>query len=96
LCRTGRTEVGHRFRRAAQSGRFLLIAEPIARRPLPWWDSWITSWAPDRALEQEWNIPWERPQQIAAFDHATRLDHRTLRLRTLCVPREVRGFSTVD
>lgn len=81
-----REEVGRRLAHAVDAGTFVCIAEPVAKRPLRWWERWVASWAPDRAREDAWALPFERPESIAAFDRAARLDHRTLRLRTLVVP----------
>lgn len=68
---------------ARQRGTRTLIVEPIAKRIAPWWSGWSESLLEAGARVDEWRFDWRRPELVARFDKAARLDHRELTARTL-------------
>lgn len=68
------------------SGARVLIAEPIAKGPVPWWGSWANAFTEAGGRADEWRFPVDLPETLAKLDRAAKLDHRVLSLRTLWLP----------
>ena len=68
---------------SARRGARILVVEPIARRPVPWWDDWADGFRLAGGREDVWRLPIERPEIIRRLDEATRLDHRVVTGRSL-------------
>jgi hypothetical protein len=71
--------------RSAQRGARVLVIEPIARTPVPWWDEWHERLAPHGGHARTWRVPVELPDIVARLDRAAGLDHRELTARSLYV-----------
>jgi hypothetical protein len=68
---------------SAQRGSPVLVVEPIARKPSPWWDDWATDFTAAGGRSDEWRFPLELPERLALMDKAAGLDHRELTGRSL-------------
>jgi hypothetical protein len=68
------------------SGARVLIAEPIAKSPVPWWPAWAKSFTDAGGRADEWRFKVELPETLSKLDKAAKLDHRVLSLRTLWLP----------
>jgi hypothetical protein len=71
---------------AARRGARVLVIEPIARRPFPWWRSWSEAARAAGGREDEWRVPADLPETLHLLDRAARLDHRELIGRSLWLP----------
>lgn len=78
-----------RLARSSRRGASVLVIEPIARRPTPWWEPWRDTFLAARGRADEWRFPVELPRILAELDRASGLDHRELSGRSLFL----RGFS---
>lgn len=67
----------------AARGVAVLVVEPIARRPLPWWHAWGEAFRRSGGRDDIWRVPASLPERLAVLDRAAGLDHRTLTARTL-------------
>ena len=77
---------------AAARGSRVLIVEPIARRPVPWWDPWVEAFAREGGRADTWRLPADLPDIVARLDRAAGLSHRELTARTLAIgARPVQG-----
>jgi hypothetical protein len=77
------------LRRLIEGGRrgaAVLIVEPIARKPIPWWDGWRDAFESAGGRSDSWRFSIELPDVLAALDRASGLDHRELAARTLYLP----------
>ena len=70
---------------AARHGARVLVVEPIARRPFPWWESWLEAFREAGGRDDVWRFPAELPERLRLFDRAARLDHRELTARSLWI-----------
>jgi len=70
---------------ACARGAAVLVVEPIARRPAPWWPEWSEAFeaAPGRSRDDRWRFACELPRLLAELDRASGLDHRELTGRSL-------------
>lgn len=71
---------------AGARGVRVLIVEPIAKRPLPWWPEWAARFAAQGGWDRTWRFPLERdslPRGLQELERASGLDHRELSARTL-------------
>jgi len=68
---------------AARRGARLLIIEPIARRPFPWWETWSEAFRTAGGRDDSWRFPVDLPERLRLFDRAAGLDHRELTGRSL-------------
>jgi SAM-dependent methyltransferase len=68
---------------SARRGARLLIVEPIARRPFPWWESWSKAFLAAGGRDDAWRFPADLPERLRLFDRAAGLDHRELTGRSL-------------
>jgi len=80
-----------RLLEAARRGARVLVVEPIARRPFPWWDSWLLAFREAGGRDDSWRFPVELPERLRLFDRAARLDHRELSGRSLWLEPRTQG-----
>jgi len=70
---------------AFRAGSRVLIVEPIAKRPLPWWDGWAEAFRAAGGRADTWRFPAAFPARMKLLDKAAGLDHRELTARSLWV-----------
>jgi hypothetical protein len=68
---------------AARAGAHVLVVEPIAIRPLPWWDGWSARFADLGGRADEWEFPLQLPPRQALLSKAAGLRHQRVKARTL-------------
>jgi SAM-dependent methyltransferase len=81
-----REELLPRLLAAARAGARVLVVEPIASRPVPWWPAWAKAFAGAGGRDDLWRIPSALPPLLALLDRAAGLDHRILTARSLFLP----------
>jgi len=72
-----------RLLEAARRGARVLVVEPIARRPFPWWEDWLEAFRAAGGRDDVWRFPADLPERLRLLDRAARLDHRELTARSL-------------
>ena len=72
---------------AAGRGSRVLVVEPIARRPVPWWPEWARAFRDAGGREDLWRFPADLPEPLKRLDRAAGLDHRELTARSLWLAR---------
>lgn len=80
-----RDRLAERLLEAARGGTTVLVVEPIAKRPSPWWSGWRERFEGLGGSAATWRIATELPDVVARLDRAARLDHRELTARSLFV-----------
>ncbi|HPA51345.1 MAG TPA: methyltransferase [Thermoanaerobaculia bacterium] len=75
-----------RLLEAARRGARVLVVEPIAARPVPWWGEWEQAFAADGGRGDLWRFSAPLPPLVARLDRAAGLDHRVLTARSLYLP----------
>ena len=83
LAPAARDTVLDRLQQAAAHGAALLVLEPLASGPTPWWPEWAARLATLGAVERLVKETLERPEWIARLDEASGLDHREIGVRVL-------------
>jgi SAM-dependent methyltransferase len=83
LDEAARADLRERLIGAARRGARVLVIEPIARRPFPWWDEWSEAFRAAGGRDDSWRFPVDLPERLRLFDRAARLDHRELTARSL-------------
>jgi SAM-dependent methyltransferase len=73
----------HRLLSAEARGTQLLVVEPIARGPSPWWPEWSRAFEDASGRSDTWRFAVALPPFVAELDRASGLDHRELTARTL-------------
>lgn len=68
---------------AHRKGSRVLIVEPIARRPVPFWLSWEEAFRAAGGRADTWRFPAAFPERMKLLDKAAGLDHRELTARSL-------------
>jgi hypothetical protein len=68
---------------AAKRDVVLLVVEPIAGRPTPWWQEWRERFLTLGGRDDRWRFEVPLPETLAALDRAAGLVHRELTARTL-------------
>ena len=68
---------------ASDRGARVLVIEPLARRPVPWWDTWSEAFVSRGGRDDTWRLDAELPETLRLMDRAAGLDHRQLTGRTL-------------
>ena len=81
----GRERLLPRLLDGARAGATVLIVEPIARRTVPWWESWAAAFAAAGGRADEWRFRVPLPELVARLDRAAGLDHRELTGRSLWI-----------
>lgn len=72
---------------AAQGrGSAVIILEPIAKTPVPWWSEWERAFCAAGGRADTWSFTVDLPPVLRDLDRAAKLDHRTLKARTLIAP----------
>ena len=82
----GRRALLPRLLEAARRSARVLVVEPIASRPVPWWTEWARAFADAGGREDLWRLPAGLPPTLVLLDKAAGLDHRVLTARTLYLP----------
>lgn len=78
-----RTDLLPRLIVSAELGAEILIVEPIAKRPAPWWGDWSRHIQDAGGRADEWEFQPDMPESLRLLDKAAKLDHRRFKLRTL-------------
>lgn len=68
---------------AARRGAPVVIVEPIARRPVPWWEDWASTFTPLEGLAEKWRFDVALPETLRLLDKAAGLRHETLTARSI-------------
>jgi SAM-dependent methyltransferase len=71
---------------AHDKGSRVLVVEPIARRPFPFWPSWEQAFRGAGGRADTWRFPAVLPERMRLLDKAAGLDHRELTARSLWLP----------
>ena len=67
----------------AGRGAAVLVAEPIARRVVPWWEAFATRAAAAGGRGDEWRFPPALPAALADLDEAAGINREALSARTV-------------
>jgi SAM-dependent methyltransferase len=78
-----RETMRERLMDAARAGSRVLIVEPIARRPVPWWPAWVDRFRAAGGRADTWRFRAVLPERMKLMDKAAGLDHRELTARSL-------------
>ena len=73
------------LRELARAGAAVLIVEPIARGPAPWWHDWARAFLREGGRADEWRFSGKLPERVRALDRAAGLDHREQTARSLSI-----------
>jgi len=73
---------------AHRAGSCVLVVEPIARRPFPFWPTWADAFCAAGGRDDTWRFPAILPERMKLLDKAAGLDHRELTARSLWLPQE--------
>ena len=82
----GRAAILPRLLDAGARGARVLVLEPIAKSPVPWWSGWAEAFRGGGGRADEWKWHESLPETLSKLDRAAHLDHRTLSCRTLSHP----------
>jgi len=78
-----RAKLRHRLMEAKESGSHVLVIEPIAKRALPWWPEWETTFVGAGGRADQWRFRIELPERQRLLGKAAGLDPRELTARSL-------------
>jgi hypothetical protein len=78
-----RAELLGRLLAAHAKGSRVLVVEPIARRPVPFWRKWAEAFRTAGGRDDTWRFPAVFPERMRLLDKAAGLDHRELTARSL-------------
>jgi SAM-dependent methyltransferase len=78
-----RAELLSRLIAAHGRGSRVLVVEPIARRPVPFWPAWVDAFRAAGGRADTWRFPAVLPERMKLLDKAAGLDHRELTARSL-------------
>jgi hypothetical protein len=78
-----RAELLSRLIAAHGRGSRVLVVEPIARRPVPFWPAWVEAFRAAGGRADTWRFPAVLPERMKLLDKAAGLDHRELTARSL-------------
>jgi len=78
-----RDELLRRLLAAHGRGSRVLVVEPIARRPVPFWPAWDDAFHTAGGRADTWRFPAILPERMKLLDKAAGLDHRELTARSL-------------
>jgi hypothetical protein len=82
----GRAGLLDRVLEAGRRGAAALVLEPIARRAVPWFESWRRGFESEGGRADVWRFPAALPERLQLLDRAAGLDHRELTARSLWLP----------
>jgi hypothetical protein len=71
---------------AHDKGSRVLVVEPIARGPVPFWPAWADAFRAAGGRDDTWRFPAVFPERMKLLDKAAGLDHRVLTARSLWLP----------
>ncbi len=74
-----------RLMESAAQGAEILIVEPVAKGPAPWWEDWAGRFQAAGGRSDQWEFRPDMPESLRLLDRAAKLDHRRFKLRTLSV-----------
>ena len=74
------------FLAAHGKGSRILVVEPIAKRPVPFWPAWQEAFCAAGGRADTWRFPAAFPERMKLLDKAAGLDHRELTARSLWLP----------
>jgi hypothetical protein len=86
----GRAFLLHELLRAHARGAAVLVVEPIAQRPTPWWGEWVSSLGAAGSRLDEWRFRFTLPKTQHALARAAGLNPRELTAKTLWLPSRPR------
>lgn len=78
-----REEMLKKLLKAGANGAKVLIVEPIATTPVPWWQEWAEAFEAQGGVSQTWKIPVDLPDHLKLLDKASRMNHQVLKGRSL-------------
>jgi hypothetical protein len=78
-----RAELLRRVLAAHEKGSRVLVVEPIARRPVPFWPGWSEAFRRAGGRDDAWRFPAVFPERMRLLDKAAGLDHREMTARSL-------------
>ncbi len=78
-----RAELLRRLLDAHRAGSRVLVIEPLARRPVPFWQAWAEAFRAAGGRADTWRFPASFPESMKLLDKAAGFDHRTLSARSL-------------
>jgi len=81
-----RDELLRRLIAAHDRGSRVLVVEPIAWRPVPFWPAWVAAFRAAGGRADTWRFPAVLPERMKLLDKAAGLDHRELTARSLWLP----------
>jgi hypothetical protein len=81
-----RAELLRRLLAARTQGSRVLVVEPIARRPVPFWSAWADAFSHAGGRDDTWRFPAVFPERMKLLDKAAGLDHREMTARSLWLP----------
>jgi len=87
---SSRAELLRHLLAAHARGSRVLVVEPIARRPVPFWPAWVDAFRAAGGRADTWRFPAVLPERMKLLDKAAGLDHRELTARSLWLPVRVR------
>jgi hypothetical protein len=82
----GRAALLPRLLAASRAGSRVLVVEPIAKAPTPFWTDWSEAVGAAGGRDDAWRLPATLPDRMALLDRAAGLDHRVLTARSLFLP----------
>lgn len=74
-----------RLLEAATRGAHVLVVEPIASRPVPWWTDWAKAFRKAGGRADEWRFPVALPARQSQLARAAGLQPRELTARSLYI-----------
>ncbi len=85
LAEAVRERVRERLLAAAAAGARVLVVEPLARRPVPWWPAWTTGFQAAGGRADEWRFRVGLPGMVSRLARAAGLDTGAVGGRSLCL-----------
>lgn len=80
-----RETMRERLLAAAKAGSRVLIVEPIAKTPVPWWPDWEGAFQKAGGRSDTWRFPASLPARMRLLDKAAGLRHQMLTARSLWI-----------
>lgn len=73
---------------ANRAGSRVLVVEPIAKGPVPFWPAWSQAFRAAGGRDDAWRFPAVFPERMRLLDKAAGLSHRELTARSLWLPAD--------